>query len=67
MDILDNYRSIIKQVLLPYTQIPYSYADITALPAIMQYSFSHCPSPIIAAGSAVNVKQFLIAKMTAIY
>jgi hypothetical protein len=28
MDILDNYRSIIKQVLLLYTQIPYSYADI---------------------------------------
>ncbi|WP_414579678.1 XisI protein [Anabaena sp. CCY 9402-a] len=28
MDTLDNYRHIIKEVLTPYTQIPYSYADI---------------------------------------
>jgi hypothetical protein len=25
MDTLDNYRQIIKEVLVPYTQIPYSY------------------------------------------
>ncbi len=28
MDILDKYRRIIKEVLVPYTQIPYSYGDI---------------------------------------
>ncbi|MGF1991641.1 MAG: XisI protein [Nostoc sp. ZfuVER08] len=28
MNILDNYRRIIKQVLVPYTQIPYSYGDL---------------------------------------
>ncbi|OUL20976.1 XisI protein [Nostoc sp. RF31YmG] len=28
MDTLDNYRRIIKYVLVPYIQIPYSYAAI---------------------------------------
>ncbi|WP_083862925.1 element excision factor XisI family protein [Calothrix sp. PCC 7507] len=28
MDTLDNYRPIVKKVLLPYTQIPYSHAAI---------------------------------------
>jgi XisI protein len=28
MDILENYRRILKDVLLPYTQIPYSHGDI---------------------------------------
>ena len=28
MDILDNYQRIIKEVLVPYTQIPYSHAAI---------------------------------------
>jgi hypothetical protein len=28
MDTLDNYRHIIKEVLVPYTQIPYSYGVI---------------------------------------
>jgi hypothetical protein len=28
MDTLDNYRRIIKEVLIPYTQIPYSYGVI---------------------------------------
>ncbi|RCJ16621.1 FdxN element excision controlling factor protein [Nostoc sp. ATCC 43529] len=28
MDTLDNYRRIIKEVLVPYTQIPYSHAAI---------------------------------------
>ncbi|MEH2022824.1 XisI protein [Nostoc sp.] len=28
MDTLDNYRRIIKEVLVPYTKIPYSYALI---------------------------------------
>lgn len=28
MDTLDNYRQIIKEVLFPYTQIPYSYGVI---------------------------------------
>jgi len=28
MDTLDNYRRIIKQILVPYTQIPYSHAAI---------------------------------------
>ncbi|MCF4967844.1 XisI protein [Nostoc sp. CMAA1605] len=28
MDTLDNYRHIIKAVLIPYTRIPYSYAAI---------------------------------------
>jgi hypothetical protein len=28
MDTLDNYRLIIKEVLIPYTQIPYSYGVI---------------------------------------
>jgi hypothetical protein len=32
MDSLENYRRIIKEVLLPYTQIPYSYAAIECKP-----------------------------------
>ncbi|MEH2437549.1 MAG: XisI protein [Nostoc sp.] len=28
MDTLDNYRRIIKEVLVPYTKIPYSHAAI---------------------------------------
>jgi hypothetical protein len=28
MDTLDDYRQIIKEVLIPYTQIPYSYGVI---------------------------------------
>lgn len=28
MDTLENYRQIIKEVLIPYTQIPYSYGVI---------------------------------------
>lgn len=28
MDTLDNYRRIIKEVLVSYTQIPYSYGNI---------------------------------------
>ncbi|TAE58845.1 MAG: XisI protein [Nostocales cyanobacterium] len=28
MDTLDNFRQIIKEVLIPYTQIPYSYGVI---------------------------------------
>ncbi|MCC5651323.1 XisI protein [Nostoc sp. XA013] len=32
MDTLDNYRRIIKEVLVPYTQIPYSHAAIECKP-----------------------------------
>lgn len=28
MDTLDSYRHIIKEVLIPYTQIPYSHGEI---------------------------------------
>ncbi len=28
MDTLDTYRQIIRDVLIPYTQIPYSYGDL---------------------------------------
>lgn len=28
MDTLDNYHRVIKEVLIPYTQIPYSYGVI---------------------------------------
>jgi hypothetical protein len=41
MDTLDNYRRIIKEVLIPYTQIPYSYGVIECKPVFDEENDSY--------------------------
>ncbi len=37
-----NYQNIIKETLIPYTKIPYSYGDIEYRPVFDDDSHSYC-------------------------